>query len=156
MERFRWPSWPSGIEASVLGQKKVSCTIPVHAEYRRTTHRRDCATLLDGIYKDTGCIVVAHWDQLTIRQFEVYAGAGSKGAVAAINKWIARGHEKSTDSAAWAKLPAFNHAQWAQDAFERDEEDRMEFFLGPVPDAQEGEPVRPKVSLSTQTLISRY
>ena len=138
-------TWPEGIEESVLRQKKVSSTIPVQAEYRRTTHRREGATFINGIYKDTGCIVVAHWDQSVIKCFDVFVGAGSKSAIAAVNKWIARGDEKSKDAAAWAKIPAFNHAQWYQEQLEQMEAEKMEFFLGAIPDVQEGEHVRPKV-----------
>ncbi|KAF2631906.1 hypothetical protein BU25DRAFT_454288 [Macroventuria anomochaeta] len=148
MDRFRSFTWPDGIAESDLKQKKVSQIIPVHAEYRRTTHRREGATLINSVYKDTGCIVVAHWDQSTIKRFDVFVGAGSKSATAAINKWIARGDEKSTDAAAWAKTPAFNHAQWYQEELERQEEERMEYFLGPEPESQEGEPVRVKITMS--------
>ena len=145
MERFRSFTWPEGIEESVLRQKKITCTIPVYAEHRRTTHRIEGTTLINNVYKDTGCIVVAHWDQSTIKRFDVFTGAGSKNAVAAINRWIARGDEKSKDSAAWAKTPAFNHAQWYREQLEQIEDEKMEFFLGPIPDVQEDEPVRPKV-----------
>ena len=83
-----------------------------------------------------------------IKRFDVYAGTGSKDAVATLNKWIARGDQKSRGSSAWAKTPAFNHDQWHQEQLELLEEERMEFFLGPIPDAQEGEPMRPKVGLT--------
>ena len=152
MDTFRKFTWPEGIEESVLRQKKVSCQIPVQAEYRRTTHKRESATLINSIYKDTGCIVVAHWDQSIIKRFDIFVGAGSKNAIAAVNKWIARGDEKSKDAAAWAKTPAFNHAQWYQEELERQENERMEFFLGPVPEAQEGEPMRPKVDYNNAIL----
>src|SRR5690242_10864341 len=145
MERFQKFTWPEGIEESVLRQKKVTCTIPVHGEFRRITHRREGTTFVNSIYNETGCIVVAHWDQQTIKRFDVFAGAGSQNAVVAVNKWIARGGEKSKDSSAWAKTPAFNHDKWYQEQLERNEDERMEFFLGPVPDAQPGDPVRESV-----------
>ncbi|KAF9696079.1 hypothetical protein EKO04_006091 [Ascochyta lentis] len=147
MERVRTISWPTGVEESILRQKQVSNTIPVHAEYRRATHRREGATLIDSIHKETGCIVVAHWDHSTIKRFDVYAGTGLKSAVAAINKWITRGDQKSKESSAWAKVPAFNQAQWCQDQFELEQEEKMGLFLGPVPDMQEGEAMRPKITL---------
>jgi hypothetical protein len=146
MERFQPKSWPTGVEESVLGQKKVSYRIPVHAEYRRATHRREGAILIDSIYNDTGCIVVTYWDQSTIRRFDVYAGAGSKSAVAAVNKWIARGGRKSKESSVWANTPAFKQDQWCQDQLELREEETMELFLGPIPNMQEGEAIRPKVN----------
>lgn len=145
--RVRSFTWPDEIEESALRQKKVSQTIPVHTEFRRTTHRREIATLVNSTYKDTGGIVAAHWDQTQIKRFDVFVGAGSKSAVAAVNKWIARGDEKSKDAAAWAKLPAFNHAQWYQEELERQEEERLELFLGPEPEEQEDEPVRVRVGI---------
>lgn len=148
MERLRPISYPNGVDESTLRQKKVYCTIPVNAEYKRETHRREGTILVDSVYNDTGCIVVAHWEQSTVKRFDVYAGAGSQSAVATINRWIARGEQKSKDSSAWAKTPAFNHAQWYQEELERREEERMEGFLGSVPDMREDEPVWPKVSIS--------
>lgn len=145
--RFRSFTWPDDIEESALRQKKVSQTIPVHTEFRRTTHRREITTLINSIYKDTGGIVAAHWDQTQIKRFDVFVGAGSKSAIAAVNKWIARGDEKSKDAATWAKLPAFNHAQWYQDELERQEEERLELFLGPEPEEQEDEPVRVRIGI---------
>lgn len=146
MERFRLTSWPTGVDEALFRPKKVAHKIHVHAEFRRITHRREGTSLIDGIYKDTGCIVVAHWDQSRIERFDVYAGPGSKSAVAAINKWIARGDQKSKESSAWAKTPAFNQAQWYQEKLEQMEEEQMEFFLGPIPEVQGGEPMRPKVT----------
>ncbi|UPX10798.1 uncharacterized protein EKO05_0001437 [Ascochyta rabiei] len=147
MERFRQISWPTSVQESTLRPKKVSCTIAVHAEYRRGTHRSEGATLVDSIYKDTGCVVVAYWEQSTIKRFDVYPGAGLTDAVAAINKWIARGAQKSKESAVWAKTPAFNQSQWYQDQLELLEQERMELFLGPVPDTRENEAVRPRITI---------
>lgn len=141
-------TWPDDIEESALRQKKVVQTIPVHTEFRRQTHRREIATLVNGIYKDTGGIIAAHWDQTEIRKFDVFVGAGSKGAITAINKWIARGDEKSRDAAAWARLPAFDHAKWYQEELERQEEERLQVFLGPEPEVEEGAPIRVKVRVS--------
>lgn len=101
--------------------------------------------MINSIYNETGCIVVAHWDQQIIKRFDVFASAGSKSAIAVINKWIARGDEKSKDAAAWAKTPAFNHSQWYQEQLEQMEDERMEFFLGPIPDEHDGDPVRERV-----------
>ncbi|KAJ4986899.1 hypothetical protein SVAN01_07577 [Stagonosporopsis vannaccii] len=145
MERLRLFTWPKGVEESVLRQKKVTCTIPVQAEFRRTTHRREADTFVNSVYSETGCIVVALWDRQTIKRFDVFAGAGSQNAVNAINKWIARGDERSKDASAWAKTPAFNHTQWYQDQLEREEAERMEFFLGPLPNEQEGLPMRESI-----------
>lgn len=164
MDRIQSFSWPKGIEESVLRQKKVTCTIPVQAEFRRVTHRREVETLVHGIHNETGCIVVAHWDQQTIKRFDVFASPGSKNAVGAVNKWIARGDQKSKDASAWAKTPAFNHAQWYQERLEQLEDERMEFFLGPIPDDQEGDPARERVChcqhsralTADQTLRSSY
>jgi hypothetical protein len=149
-ERFRSFTWPNDIEESALRQKKVIQTIPVHAEFRRPTHRREIATLVNSIYKDTGGVVAAHWNQTEIKCFDVFVGAGSKSAIAAVNKWIARGDEKSKEAAAWAKLPAFNHAQWYQEELERQEEERLQLFLGREPKEQENEPVRVKVRTHTK------
>ncbi|KAJ4361164.1 hypothetical protein N0V95_002133 [Ascochyta clinopodiicola] len=147
MERFRPMSWPTCVEESAFRPKKVSCPIAVHAEYRRDTHRSEGATLVDSIYRDTGCIVVAFWEQSTIKRFDVYAGADLKGAVATINKWISRGDQKSRESSVWAKTPAFNQDQWYQGQLELKEQERMELFLGPVPDTQEGEALRPRITV---------
>lgn len=152
MERSRSISWPNDIDESILKQKKISCTIVVQKEYQRTTQRREGAALISSIHKDTGCIVVAHWGQSAIKRFDVYAGTGSKNAVATINKWIARGDQKSRAPSVWAKTPAFNHGQWHQEQLELLEEEKMEFFLGPIPDFQEGEPVRPKVVIARSGL----
>ncbi|KAJ8108105.1 hypothetical protein OPT61_g8405 [Boeremia exigua] len=143
MERYR--SWPSGIQECVLRQKTITSEIPVHIEFRRDTHRREGETFVNGIYNETGCIVVAHWDHQVIKRFDVYAGAGSKDAIAAVHKWIARGKEKTKESAAWAKTPAFNHTQWYQEQLDQMEEDRLGFFLGPKPAALEGEHTLPTV-----------
>lgn len=141
-------TWPDDIEESTLRQKKVIQTIPVHTEFWRAAHRREIATLVNSIYKDTGGIVAAHWDQTEIKKFDVFVGAGSTNAVAAVNKWIARGDEKSKDAAAWAKLPAFDHAKWYQEELERQEEERLQVFLGPEPEVEEGVPIRVKVRVS--------
>lgn len=147
MERLRPTTWPEGIDEAILKQKKISSHITVHAEYRRETYRREGATLINGIYRDTGCIVMVHWEQTKIKHFDVYAGAGSKKAVAILNTWIAQGSQKSKDSSAWAKTPAFNHAQWYQEQLEQMEDESLEYFLGPTPEVQEGAPVRPKVRI---------
>ena len=141
-------TWPDDIEESALRQKKVGQTIPVHTEFRRPTYRREIAALVNSIYKDTGGIVVAHWDQTEIKKFDVFVGAGSKGAIVAVNKWIARGDEKSREAAAWAKLPAFDHAKWYQEELERQEEERLQVFLGQEPEVEEGAPIRVKVCVS--------
>lgn len=145
-DRSRPFTWPKDVEEHALRQKKIGQTIPVHPEFRRPTHRREIDTLVNSIYKDTGGIVAAHWEQTQIKRFDVFVGAGTRSAVAAVNKWIARGDEKSKDAAAWAKLPAFNHAQWYQEELERQEEERLEQYLGPEPEQQENEPEREKVS----------
>lgn len=141
-------TWPDGIEESALRQKKIIQIIPVHTEFQRPTHRREIVTLVNSIYNDTGDIVAAHWDQTEIRKFDVFVGAGSRGAIIAVNKWIARGDKQSRDAAAWAKLPAFDHAKWYQEELERQEEERLQIYLGPEPKAKEGEPILLKVSLS--------
>lgn len=140
MERFRKFNWPDGVDESVLRQKRVTCTIPVHGEHRRATHQNEGRTLINSVYRDTGCIIVAHWDQHVIKQFDVFAGPGSRNAIAAINKWIARGDERSKDSSAWAKTPAFDQEQWDQELLARMEDEQAEIYLGPMPDAQEGDP----------------
>ncbi|KAF3040941.1 hypothetical protein E8E12_007922 [Didymella heteroderae] len=140
-ERLRSFTWPNDIEEPALRQKKVIQTIPVHTEFRRPTHRREIATLVNSIYKDTGSIVAAHWSNNEIKRFDVFVGAGSKNAIAVVNNWIGRGDEKSKDAAAWAKLPAFDHTKWYQEELERQEEERRQLFLGPEPEHQEGEPI---------------
>lgn len=145
MERLRPISWPNDVDEATLKQKKISCTILVQREYQRTMRRREGAALVDNIYKDTGCIVVAHWEQSKIRRFDIYTGTGSKNAVAALNKWIDQVDQKSRGPSAWVKTPAFNHDQWHQEQLGLLEDERMEFFLGPIPDVQEGEPARSKV-----------
>lgn len=145
MEAFRKRTWPDGIEGSVLAQKTVIRQIPVHAEHRRATHQAEGRTLVNSIYGDTGCIVVAHWDQQSIKCFDVFAGPGSVNAIAAINKWVARGDEKSRESSAWAKMPAFNQEQWLQEQLERIEDEQTDMYLGPVPEAQNDESMRSTV-----------
>jgi hypothetical protein len=145
MERNPKPSWPQGVPESDIKQKRIACKIPVHAEYRRPTHRREGETLVNSVYKETGCIVVAHWQQQFIVGFEVLAGPNSNNAVAVINQWIAQGNEKSKDSSAWAKMPAFNIDGWYQQQLQQQDNERRERFLGPVPNVQEDEPERLKV-----------
>lgn len=65
-----------------------------------------------------------------------------------MNEWIARGDEKSKDAAAWAKLPAFDHAKWYQEELERREEERLQVFLDPEPEMEEGAPIRVKVGVT--------
>ncbi|OSS49695.1 hypothetical protein B5807_06148 [Epicoccum nigrum] len=145
MERNPKPSWPQGVPESDIKQKRIACKIPVHAEYRRPTHRREGETLVNSVYKETGCIVVAHWQQQFIVGFEVLAGPNSNNAVAVINQWIAQGNEKSKDSSAWAKMPAFNIDGWYQQQLQQQDNERRERFLGPVPNVQEDEPERLKI-----------
>jgi hypothetical protein len=142
MESYPMKSWPQGVLESDIKQKKVACKIPVQPEYRRPTHRREGDTLVNSVYKDTGCIVVAHWQQQYIAGFEVLASPNSSNAVAAINHWIARGNEKSKESSAWAKMRAFNVDDWYQQQLQQQDNERRERFLGPVPNAQEDEPER--------------
>ena len=145
MDRYPKLSWPQGVLKTDLNQKKVACTIPVHLEYRRPTHPREGDTLVNSVYKDTGCIVVAHWQQQSIDHFDVYPGSNHSNAVAAINRWIARGNEKSAESSAWAKMRAFNFDDWYQQRLQQQDNELRLRFLGPVPDVQEDEPERQKV-----------
>lgn len=128
---------PNGIEPSALRDKKVTSTIQIQPELRRETVRRECENLINSIYSDTGGIVVAHWNRQTIKHFDVYAGAGSKKAIAAVNDWINRGDVKSKDSAAWPKIGSYCPAQWIQGYLAEEEEQRAAFFLGPIPDRED-------------------
>lgn len=146
MEAYPRSSWPRGLTLSDIKSRPISNTIHVHQEFRRSTHHREGDNLINSVYKETGCIVVAHWEQRSIKRFDVFGGSNCSNAVAAINKWIARANEKSTDAAAWAKMPAFNHDEWYQEILQQEEEEHSERFLGPVPAVQEGEPMRQKVT----------
>lgn len=145
METYPRKSWPLGLQESEIRHKKVACKIPVQPEYRRTTHLREGVTLVNSVYKDTGCIVVAHWQQQFIVGFDVLTGPNSSNAVASINQWIAQGNEKSKESSAWAKMHAFKFDNWYQQQLQQQDNELRERFTKPVPDVQEDEPERLKV-----------
>ena len=138
-------SWPQGVPESDIRHKKVAYKIPVQPEYRRPTHRREGDNLVNSVYNETGCIVVAHWQRQFIVGFDVLTALNSSNAVASINQWIARGDEKSKESSAWAKMPAFKFNDWYQQRLQQQDNEFRERFLGPVPDVQEDEPERIKV-----------
>ena len=101
--------------------------------------------MANSVYKDTGCIVVAHWQQQFIVGFDVLTGPNSSNAVASINQWIAQGNEKSKESSAWAKMHAFKFDNWYQQQLQQQDNELRERFTKPVPDVQEDEPERLKV-----------
>lgn len=142
-----------GVDLEEYKHKKVNRIIPVHQELRRDVYQRECDQLLQEVKVDTGCIVVAYWDQYKIIKFDIFGGPGVEKAVGMLNKWIERAHKKTKDSAAWAKLSAYDENKWYNGEVEQMEQVRKNIYKT---DAAEGEFKVSKDHLFAQCIIAGY
>jgi hypothetical protein len=109
----------SAIDQNVLKGKKPNKIVSVPLEFRRPSYSRERNLIVNDVKTSTGCDVVLHWnyqrdhDQGIIYQFDIFGtGAGLERAIRHVNQWILKAHSKSKDSAAWAKMPAFDPDKW--------------------------------------------
>jgi hypothetical protein len=127
--------------------KKPNRTVTVPLEYQRQTLTRERDTLVNDVQVETNCHVDPHLDQGKIKSFDIYgAGSNLNKAVARINEWISNAHTKSRESAAWAKLPAYDANKWHYDRVEEKENESKQRFKGPVP--PQGDPDAPRHTVS--------
>ena len=139
-------STTSGDKHAIIG-KKPNKVIAVPHEFRRHMWTRERDALVHDIKISTGCDICIHLDQSVISQFELFgSGASLEKAVRHINQWITKAPTKSKDSAAWAKMPAFDPDTWYYNQVEAMEAERKQQFKGPIPTTVEGKTQLPKVS----------
>jgi hypothetical protein len=133
------------IDQSTIAGKKPNKIIPVPHEYRRQAFARECDTLIHDLKTETGCIVVAHWNQgnINITSFDIYgSGPGIEKAVRHLHQWISNAHAKSMASSAWAKTTAYNYDKWYYEEVEHMENVKKQRFKGPIP--PDNDPDAPK------------
>lgn len=137
----------SAIDQNALRGMKPNRIIPVPPEFRRSCRASERDLIINDIHVNTGCRVLAQWDQSIIYQFEIFGtGAGLEKAIRYINQWISNAHTKSKESTAWAKTPAFDANAWYYEQVEGLELQRKQVFKGPAPEVAEGGTALSKVS----------
>ncbi|KAF2691292.1 hypothetical protein K458DRAFT_287346 [Lentithecium fluviatile CBS 122367] len=116
--------------------RKPSRTVNVPSEYIRDTTIREKERVVDELKLETGCDVLPRTDhKKRITRFEIYsAGSGVDNAVVKVNEWIVKASTKSKESSAWAKLPAFFHDKWYDNAVREAEKARRARFKEPIPE----------------------
>ncbi|EUC41931.1 hypothetical protein COCMIDRAFT_104846 [Bipolaris oryzae ATCC 44560] len=99
--------------------KKPNKVIYVPPEFRRPTYAREREQIVSDVKVSTGCAVIPHWnkkweqDHSIIYQFDIFGtGTALEKAVRHINQWISKAQNKTKDSSAWAKTPAFDPNKW--------------------------------------------
>ncbi|EOA81902.1 uncharacterized protein SETTUDRAFT_96874 [Exserohilum turcica Et28A] len=126
----------SAIDQNALRGMKPNRIIPVPPEFRRSCRASERDLIINDIHVNTGCRVLAQWDQSIIYQFEIFGtGAGLEKAIRYINQWISNAHTKSKESTAWAKTPAFDANAWYYEQVEGLELQRKQVFKGPAPES---------------------
>ncbi|KAF1835518.1 hypothetical protein BDW02DRAFT_548101 [Decorospora gaudefroyi] len=125
---------------NALKGKKPNKSIPVPSEFRRDMHVRERDMLVDEIKNKTGCTITPQLDHGRIYQFGIFgAGAGLEKAVRHINDWISKAHNRTKDSSAWAKMPAFDAKKWYDNQIGEQVQQHKQIFRGPISEAPEGE-----------------
>jgi hypothetical protein len=146
-----WNTTPrtSLIDPNAFKGKKPTKIVPVPHEYRRQTFARERDTLINDLRVETDCIVIPHWDQTTIKYFEIFgSGPNAEKAIRHLHQWISNAHVKSVASSAWAKMPAYNFDKWYYDEVEKLEIERKQRFRGPPPPAEGNDVPKHAVSLT--------
>jgi hypothetical protein len=129
--------------------KKPTKIIPVPSEYRRQTLARERDKLIHDLRVETNCHVVPHWEQGTIKSFDIYgAGSGVERAIGRLNQWISNAHTKAIAASAWGKISAYNYDKWYYNQVEQMENTRKQLYRGPKP--PEGHPDEPSHFVSWQ------
>ncbi|XP_014555428.1 hypothetical protein COCVIDRAFT_38785 [Bipolaris victoriae FI3] len=107
------------IDQNAFKGKKPNKVISVPAGFRRPTYARERERIVSDVKVSTGCAVIPHWsykqnqDQSIIYQFDIFGtGTALEKAVRHINQWISKAQNKTKDSSAWAKTPAFDPNKW--------------------------------------------
>jgi hypothetical protein len=135
---------------------KPSRIIDVPPESRRRVLSNEREQLLQDVHLSTGCDVVARWgkDHGAIYRFEIFgSGLGLDRAVRLLNDWVSQALKRSEKSSAWAKLETHDADKWYYDEVERLDEEWSQQFKGPVPEAQESDPIRPKVAVFRPDMV---
>jgi hypothetical protein len=142
-ERYKPSVWNTApqyplIDPKASSGKKPNKVISVPHEYRRQTLVRECDTLIHDIRVDTNCVVIPHWDQDTIKFFDVFgSGPGVEEAVRHLHHWISNARMKSMASSAWAKMSAYNFDKWYYEEVEKLESEKKQRFKESVPPAND-------------------
>ena len=107
------------IDQNAFKGKKPNKVISVPVGFRRPTYAREREQIVSDVKASTGCAVIPHWnykrdqDQSIIYQFDIFGtGTALEKAVRHINQWISKAQNKTKDSSAWAKTPAFDSNKW--------------------------------------------
>jgi hypothetical protein len=133
---------------------KPNRVIEVPPESQRRVFVNEREQLIQKVKLSTGCDVVPRWskDGGAIYRFEVFgSGSGLDKATRQLNDWVSQAHARSEKSSAWAKLNNHDANKWYYDEVDRLDDEWRQQFKGPIPEAQEGDPIRPKV----RTLLFR-
>lgn len=119
------------------GRGAPNRVVTVPLEFRRQTldpERRRLATVWKN---ETGCEVIPHSEpgpaRTIITQFELY-GTGDKldQATQRIEGWIRQSVTKSSETTAWAKIPAHIAKDWSHDYNQKEQDEWKKKFTGDV------------------------
>ncbi|KAF2746488.1 hypothetical protein M011DRAFT_85036 [Sporormia fimetaria CBS 119925] len=114
--------------------RKPTKVIQVAPEYAPALHPADVKRQCAFFKEETGADVNPVMRGSKVASFQFFgSGQSVDAAVAAVNKWMADVRPKTGASAAWAKMPAFDHAKWYQEQVAQKDAERREQFKGEAP-----------------------
>ncbi|KAF2120625.1 hypothetical protein BDV96DRAFT_485191 [Lophiotrema nucula] len=117
--------------------RKPQRTVVVRQEIRPNVHHGDVHFLAKRLKDDTGCEVVPQLNyRRQVERFDIFGSNITQldTTVKAINRWIETANTKTSASASWAKLPAYDFNKWYYEQIKIMEDERKQMFKGPFPD----------------------